>query len=83
MALAYRYLVSSRMEDPRLYRRIAAALSERIDGGEYAAGARLNIGLLTDEFDTTRTTVGKALRVLEADGRLVLYPGMGWYVTSE
>lgn len=70
------------MEDPRLYRRIHAALLERIERGDLPAGTRLNIGLLTDEFDTTRTTVGKALRLLEADERVVLFEGLGWYVTD-
>jgi DNA-binding GntR family transcriptional regulator len=70
------------MEDPRLHRRIYAALSERIGNGTLAPGARLNIGLLADEFDTTRTTVGKAIRLLEADGRVELYRGLGWYVTE-
>jgi GntR family transcriptional regulator len=70
------------MEDPRLYRRIHAALSARVESGEYAPGTRLNIGLLADEFGTTRTTVGKALRLLEADERVVLFAGLGWYVTD-
>lgn len=70
------------MEDPRLYRRIATALTERITSGQYTPGTRLNMGLLTDEFDTSRTTVGKALRLLEADGRVVLFAGLGWYVTD-
>jgi DNA-binding GntR family transcriptional regulator len=82
MTLAYRYLVSSRMEDPRLYRRIATALTERIADGRLTPGERLNIGLLTDEFDTTRTTVGKALKLLEADERVVRFAGLGWYVTD-
>jgi DNA-binding GntR family transcriptional regulator len=70
------------MEDPRPHRRIYAALAARIADGTYPAGTRLNIGLLTDEFDTTRTTVGKALRLLEADGAIVIYKGMGWYVAE-
>jgi DNA-binding GntR family transcriptional regulator len=68
------------MEDPRLHRRIYAVLVTRLDDGTYAEGTRLNIGLLADEFDTTRTTIGKALRLLEAEGRIVLYQGLGWYV---
>jgi hypothetical protein len=45
-------------------------------------GSRLNIELLTDEFDVTRTTAAKALRLLEADGRVLLCQGVGWYVTG-
>lgn len=70
------------MEDPRPHRRIYAALAGRIADGTYAPGTRLNIGLLADEFDVTRTTVGKALRLLEADGAIVMYQGLGWYVNE-
>jgi DNA-binding GntR family transcriptional regulator len=82
MMPGYRRLVSWRMEDPRLYRRIYAALAERIADGRMPPGTRLNIGLITDEFDTTRTTAAKAVRLLEADGRVELFPGLGWYVTG-
>jgi DNA-binding GntR family transcriptional regulator len=70
------------MEDPRLYRRIYADLLEQIGDGRLPAGTRLNIGLITDQFDTTRTTAGKAVRLLEADGLVQLFPGLGWYVTD-
>jgi DNA-binding GntR family transcriptional regulator len=68
------------MDDPRPSRRIYAALAARIGDGTYPAGTRLNIGLIADEFDTTRTTVGKALKLLAAEGLIEFYPGMGWYV---
>ena len=70
------------MEDPRLHRRIYAALAERIGDGTYPPGTRLNIGLIADEWDTTRTTVGKALRLLAAEGRVEMFRGLGWYVTE-
>ena len=80
----YRQLPWLTVDDPRPSRRIYAELSRRIAQGsaQYAAGARLNIGLLADEFGVTRTTVGKALRLLEADGAIVMYQGLGWYVTE-
>jgi DNA-binding GntR family transcriptional regulator len=68
------------MEDPRLSRRIHAALVERIASGTYPAGTRIHIGLLTQEFSTTRTTVGKALRLLSDEGRVEYFSGLGWYV---
>lgn len=68
------------MDDPRPSRRIHAAVTARIADGTYPAGSHLSIGLLADEFDVTRSTVGKALRLLEADGLIELYSGMGWYV---
>lgn len=70
------------MDDPRPSRRIYAVLAARIGDGTYPAGTRLNIGLLADEFDTTRTTVGKALKLAEADGLIAMYRGLGWYVTE-
>lgn len=82
MTPAHARLASARMEDPRLYRRIHADLLRRIDSGELPAGARLNIGLIADEWDTTRITVGKALRMLGDSGRLEFYAGLGWYVTG-
>lgn len=70
------------MDDPRPNRRIYGVLSGRIGDGTYPPGARLNIGLLADEFEVTRTTVGKAMRLLEADGLVELFTGMGWFVTG-
>lgn len=70
------------MEDPRLYRRIHASLLARIDSGELPVGTRLNIGLLADDWDTTRITVAKALRLLGDSGRLEFFAGLGWYVTG-
>lgn len=70
------------MEDPRPHRRIYAALQARIADGTYPAGTRLHVGLIADEFGTTRTTTGKALRLLEADGVIEFYAGMGWYVAE-
>ena len=82
MTLAYARLPSLRMEDPRLYRRIHAELAARISAGTYAAGTRLDIGLIADEWDTTRTTAAKAVRLLAEEGRVEFYAGMGWYVTE-
>ena len=70
------------MDDPRPSRRIHAVVRSRIGDGTYPAGSHLNIGLLADEFDVTRTTVSKALRLLEADGLVELYTGVGWYVKN-
>lgn len=68
------------MEDPRPHRRIHAELSRRIEAGELEPGARLHVGLVADEFGVTRTTAGKALKLLESEGRVTFYRGMGWYV---
>jgi DNA-binding GntR family transcriptional regulator len=71
------------MEDPRPHRRIYAVLAARIGDGTWPPGTRLSVGLIADEFDTTRTTVGKALRLLAGEGRIEFYAGMGWYVAGD
>jgi DNA-binding GntR family transcriptional regulator len=78
----YGQLPSLVMDDPRLSRRIHAALLERIADGTYPAGTRIHIGALADEFATTRTTVGKALKLLADEGRVQYYAGLGWYVSE-
>lgn len=68
------------MADPRAYMRIYGQLKTRIEGGTLAPGARLNIGLIADEFDVSRDTVQKSLGLLEAAGLVERYAGLGWYV---
>jgi DNA-binding GntR family transcriptional regulator len=63
------------------YRQVAAILRERIDAGRYAPGTRLpSINDLVQEFGVARTTAGKALRLLVADGLAEISQGMGFYV---
>lgn len=71
------------MADPRAYMRTYAQLKARIEGGQLAAGARLNIGLLADEFDVSRDTVQKALGLLEDEGLIERFAGLGWYVRDD
>lgn len=68
------------MADPRAYMRIYAQLKAQIEGGKLAAGARLNIGLIADEFDVSRDTVQKALGMLADAGLIERYAGLGWFV---
>lgn len=68
------------MDDPRLYRRIHAALSQRIADGTLPPGTRLNIGALADEFGSSRDSVQKALQLLASDGLIERWEGLGWYV---
>lgn len=60
--------------------RVYAQLRARIEDGTLAAGARLNIGLLADEHDVGRDTVQHALQLLEADGLIERWKGLGWFV---
>jgi len=68
--------------DPRLYMHVHGVLSQRIADGTLAPGERLNIGALAAEFGTARDTVAHALRLLEADGKVQRFAGLGWYVTG-
>jgi GntR family transcriptional regulator len=67
-------------DDPRRYVRIHAELSARIADGRLPPGSLLNIGTLADEYDVARETVQRAIRMLEADGLVTRYPGIGWQV---
>jgi DNA-binding GntR family transcriptional regulator len=66
--------------DPRLYMQVYELLSAQIRDGSLPPGSRLNIGLLADQQEVSRPTVAHALRVLEADGKVTRYPGVGWTV---
>lgn len=68
------------MADPRAYMRIYAQLKAQIEGGQLTAGARLNIGLIADEHDVSRDTVQKSIGMLESDGLIERYAGLGWFV---
>ncbi len=59
---------------------VYAELAARIADGTLASGARLNIGLLADQHETSRPTIAHALRMLKADGKVTRYPGVGWTV---
>ncbi len=66
--------------DPRRYMQVYAELSAQIADGRLPSGARINIGLLADQHETSRPTIAHALRMLEADGKVSRYPGVGWTV---
>jgi DNA-binding GntR family transcriptional regulator len=75
-----RWVALPGMEDPRLYRRVYAALSARITDGTLPSGARLNIGALADEFDVSRDSVQRAIQLLAGEERVERFPGLGWFV---
>lgn len=64
--------------DPRLYVRIAADLRARLQTTPATAGTTLDIGHLARQWQASRDTVRKALRTLEDDGLIRLYPGHGY-----
>lgn len=69
------------MSEPFPYQRIAHDLRERIVSGLLAEGARLPGGHeLATRYGTTRTTVRKALALLQSEGRLASAQGRGVFV---
>jgi DNA-binding transcriptional MocR family regulator len=70
--------------DPRQYMRLAALLRERILSGKLRPGSRVpSITVLCRERETSRRTAGKAMQVLEAEGLLVRFPGLGYFVRDD
>jgi DNA-binding GntR family transcriptional regulator len=71
------------VSDPRAYIRLAELLRGRIESGELAPGQPApSITTLTQEHGMARETAAKALRLLEGEGLLVRYPGLGYYVAD-
>ncbi len=69
--------------DPRAYRRIAAGLRRRVETGELRPGQAVpSITALAGQTGHARQTCGKALRLLEGEGLLARYPGLGYYVAG-
>jgi DNA-binding GntR family transcriptional regulator len=62
---------------------IAAFLRQGIAEGRWKAGQPVpSITTLAQQFETARETAAKALRLLEAEGLISRYAGLGYYVTS-
>lgn len=60
--------------------RIYGDLRAQIADGRLPSGSRLNIGLIADQYETSRPTVAHALRLLADDGKVTRYAGVGWIV---
>lgn len=66
------------------YQIIRSALSEQIETGALAAGAKLPAERqLSEMFGTTRITLREALSSLEADGMVYREDRRGWFVAHE
>jgi len=60
---------------------IAATLRRQIATGELPPGSHCpSITALTRDHGHTRATCAKALRLLENEGLVVRYPGLGYHV---
>jgi DNA-binding GntR family transcriptional regulator len=61
--------------------RLAALIREQIASRALAPGGRLpSIATLRSEHGHSRQTVGKAMRILEAEGLIYPVPGLGYFV---
>jgi DNA-binding GntR family transcriptional regulator len=68
--------------DPK-YVRLAALLRRDITGGTLRPGTPApSITALSRQYGHARQTCSKALRILQAEGLVVRYPGMGYFVTQ-
>jgi DNA-binding GntR family transcriptional regulator len=72
------------MPDPRAYRRLAALLRDQITNGAIAPGAQLPpIGDLRRQHGHSRQTVAKAMNVLQDEGLIRRWPGLGYFADGK
>lgn len=68
-------------EDPRLHVRIEEDLRAEIADGRLRPGLPVpSITALSEEYGCCRQTASRPLQRLVAEGLLVRYPGLGYYV---
>ena len=69
--------------DPRAYMQVAAYVRAQIAERSLASGDPVpSIGALIHKTGRSRQTIGKAMRLLEREGLVVKYAGLGYYVAS-
>lgn len=69
------------LSDPRAYRRLAAAAREQISSRELRRGQPLpSITASSRDHGYARQTCSKAYRLLEAEGLVRRFPGLGYFV---
>lgn len=67
--------------DPRAYMRLAAMIRGQIRNGTLGAGGPVpSITTLSQEYGHARQTCSKAYRLLQQEGALARYPGLGYFV---
>lgn len=70
-------------ETPTGFRSLAMRLRYDIKEGGYQPGQRLpSLPTLASRYDTTRTTVARALHILEEEGLVTIHHGRGTYVAG-
>lgn len=66
------------------YRRVAGALRERLDAGEWLPGEALpGARVLAAEYAVSHTTIARAVDLLAQEGRLTVVRGWGTFVPEE
>jgi DNA-binding GntR family transcriptional regulator len=72
----------SRIPTTALYQEVAARLRERIYSQDLKPGVAIDEQALADEYGISRTPMREALKVLHAEGLVVLEPRRGCFVTE-
>ena len=76
--------MSGKVENGRLYERVARDIAEAIAAGRYAIGQRLPAERhLAQNYAVSRPTVREAIIALELDGLVEVRVGSGVYVTAQ
>ena len=69
------------LRDPRKYRQLAEVIRAQVISGQIMPGSPApTITELASRYGCARQTCAKALRILVEEGRLIRYPGLGYYV---
>lgn len=69
------------LNDPRAYRRLAAVTRAQIQSGTLRRGQPVpSITRLCQEHGHARQTCGKAYQMLEREGLVARFPGVGYVV---
>jgi DNA-binding GntR family transcriptional regulator len=68
---------------PWKYIQLADGIRSQIRAGRRQARDLVSITYLTQEHDVARQTAAKALTLLESEGLVKRYPGIGYIVTQD
>jgi DNA-binding GntR family transcriptional regulator len=75
-------MTTAASSDPRRYVQLAATIRRQIADGTLAKDASLpSIRMLCAEFQLSRQTAGKSLRILADEGLIHRVPGLGYHVS--
>lgn len=73
-----------RVDDPRRYVQVAASIRARIESGEIRPGQPVpSINQIVQEHGVARQTAAKALHLLESEGIVKQWPGLGFFAQNQ